>query len=287
MEEEKINVPPIKSQGKKTKIYGLIKTAFDDLEKEEDCLYIEPFVGTGVVGFNLNPKNAIFSDTNPHLIGFYNAIKNKDFNAKDLRLYLESEGKKLLSTPETKESYYYTVRERFNKEKNPLDFLFVSRSCFNGMMRFNRKGGFNVPFCKKPNRFSKSLITKIVNQFIWLEKRIHENDWTFLNEDYKILLEDHKNQDNVIYYLDPPYVNRNNDYYGGWTEKEEDELSARLKQQQGKFILSTWKETPFRKNEYIEKHWKDYHILTKDHVYHVGGQIENRNTVVEAIIIKR
>ena len=50
-------------------------------------------------------------------------------------------------------AYYREVKNRFNQEHSPFDFIFLSRAGFNGMMRFNRRGEWNIPFCKKPNRF--------------------------------------------------------------------------------------------------------------------------------------
>src|SRR5690606_306254 len=99
-----------------------------------------------------------------------------------VKQFLIEEGQKLL---ETNGDYYYTVRNRFNEESNPLDFLFLSRSCFNGMMRFNKKGGFNVPFCKKPNRFAQALITKITNQVENISQIIDQGEYVFKHQDYK------------------------------------------------------------------------------------------------------
>lgn len=82
----KVKVPPIKSQGKKTKLVEWIKESMDKLPKSKDWLYVEPFVGTGVVGFNLSPERAIFSDINPHLINFYNGLKEKFFIARCKRI---------------------------------------------------------------------------------------------------------------------------------------------------------------------------------------------------------
>jgi len=69
----KIFVPPIKSQGIKTKMVGWISSNVEEIEFDR---WIEPFMGTGVVAFNVRPKKALLCDSNPHLIKFYNALKD-------------------------------------------------------------------------------------------------------------------------------------------------------------------------------------------------------------------
>lgn len=283
IEEQKIMVPPIKSQGKKTKLANWIITELDEL-KSKNTLYIEPFIGTGVIGFNFMPNRAIFSDTNIHLINFYNDIKNKKIDSKLIRDYLEEEGSKLFKT---EGRHYYDVRKRFNEEHSSLDFLFLTRSCFNGMMRFNQKGGFNVPFCKKPNRFAPALVTKIVNQTKWLESAIHNNDWIFKVSDFRQILNQNKTKGNVLYYLDAPYILRHGDYYNQWKDEDEMDLFRGLSEQKGKFVLSTWLGNSFRKNPYVEKCWSSFELKTMEHTYHVGAKEKNRNKITEAIIIKK
>ena len=58
-----------------------------------------------------------------------------------------------------------------------------------------------------------------------------------------------------------------------------------LHKTKAKFILSTWHHNDFRANTSIEKHWSDFHIITKEHFYHAGGKEENRNPVVEALVM--
>lgn len=280
----KVSVTPIKSQGKKTKLVEWIKETIDDMKENEDFLYIEPFVGTGAVGFNIAPTNAVFADINPHLINFYNAIKTQTITSKIVKEYLTREGELLLSKGG---DYYYEVRSRFNKEGNPLDFLFITRSCFNGMMRFNKKGEFNVPFCKKPARFSTAYVTKITNQVAWLEKKILNNNWIFRVADFRDVLNEHKDNPNVIYYLDAPYVLRHSDYFNGWEGEEEEDLYTGLCAQKGSFILSTWYGNDYRKNPYFESLWSNFEIKMKAHTYHVGPKESNRNEILEALVINK
>ena len=160
---DKVFVPPIKIQGIKTKIVPLIQKS---VSLSNDSVWIEPFMGSGVVGFNIAAKEAIFADTNPYIIDFYNQIKEGHITSYKVRAFLEHEGK-LLEAGDS--DYYYCVRERFNEHHDALDFLFLNRACFNGMIRFNRNYEFNVPYGHKPQRFSKAYVTKIVNQVKYVE----------------------------------------------------------------------------------------------------------------------
>lgn len=272
----KVAVPPIKSQGIKTKLVPWIK---DIVPSDFDGLWIEPFMGTGVVAFNVAPKRALLCDINPHLVNFYQEIKEGKITPEIVRDYLNKEGSQLLDRGE---GHYYLIRARFNETHNPLDFLFLSRAGFNGMIRFNKKGGFNIPFCKKPARFAQAYVTKIVNQIASVAQVIKLKQFEFKCQSFEKTV---KNcTDNDIVYCDPPYIGRHVDYFNGWDEDLEYLLQRELAMISGKFILSTWHHNDFRKNEYIDTLWHKYNILTREHFYHVGGQVKNRNPMIEAII---
>lgn len=269
-------VPPIKSQGIKTKLVEWISSNVKELEIDR---WVEPFMGTGVVAFNVRPKKALLCDSNPHLIKFYKALQNKEITSGIVRNFLNEEGLKLF---ETEGEHYYTVRKRFNDLGNPLDFLFLSRSCFNGMMRFNKRGGFNVPFCNKPNRFAQALVTKITNQTENISKIIEQGDYEFKHQDFNQTLLELKNSDFV--YSDPPYIGRHVDYFDSWSEEEEFTLHNGLTNSNCKFILSTWLSNKYRTNDYVFSIWEDCFVATKEHFYHVGGKETNRNAVYEALL---
>lgn len=269
-------VPPIKSQGIKTKLVDWIASNVEDIQYDR---WVEPFMGTGVVGFNIRPKKALMTDSNPHLINFYKKLQSKEITGSIVKKYLTEEGKKLLAS---NGDYYYEVRKRFNETGSSLDFLFLSRSCFNGMMRFNRKGGFNVPFCKKPNRFAQALVTKITNQVKNVSQIIELGDFEFKHQDFQKTLSEVQETDLV--YSDPPYIGRHVDYFDSWSEDEEKILQKGLESSKAKYLLSTWLSNKYRTNEYIFTIWKDTFITTKEHFYHVGAKEENRNAVNEALI---
>ena len=272
----KVNVPPIKSQGIKTKLVPWIRNI---IPSDFSGTWIEPFMGTGGVAFNVAPERAILCDTNPHLVAFYSSIAKGDITPESVRSYLEREGKTLSSLGE---DHYYRVRDRFNSNHSPLDFLFLNRAGFNGMIRFNRRGEFNIPFCRKPQRFAQAYITKIVNQVIFVSKLLKAKDFSFKCQDFAKTINEASSTD--IIYCDPPYIDRHVDYYNGWNEVHEKALHDRLSSFSGKFVLSTWHHNDYRSNEYIESLWSKFDVLTREHFYHIGAKEENRNSVVEALV---
>jgi DNA adenine methylase len=275
----KVIIPPIKSQGIKTKLVPWIMEVAKIAQASGR--WIEPFLGTGVVAFNSGFNEAILNDINPHIINFYKGIQDGIITPSAVKCFLEREGQKLLAADENGYAYFRTVRDRFNKDFAPLDLLFLSRSGFNGMMRFSGKGNWNIPFCKKPNRFAQSYITKIVNQVANV-KAIIGSKWIFSNKNFAEIIPLASESD--IIYCDPPYYGRYVDYYNGWTEQDEELLFNLLSETKAKFILSTWHHNDWRENEMIERFWNKFNIVTKDHFYHSGGNIENRRTIVEALV---
>jgi DNA adenine methylase len=273
----KVIVPPIKSQGIKTKLVPWIKTILPSANGK----WIEPFLGTGVVAFNMGFSKAILNDTNPHIIGFYQDMKDNKITPDLVRKYLEFEGEILRNADENGYQHFRVIKNRFNDTFSSYDFLFLSRAGFNGMMRFNKEGKWNIPFCKKPNRFSKSYITKIVNQVIETKKMI-KKDWIFNNKHFSKIIPNATEED--IIYCDPPYFGRYVDYYNGWSQEDEELLFHQLSETKAKFILSTWHHNDYRENDMIKKYWNKFNIITRDHFYHSGGKIENRKSIVEALV---
>jgi DNA adenine methylase len=151
-------------------------------------------------------------------------------------------------------------------------------------MRFNRRGQFNVPYCHKPERFAQSYVTKIVNQIRRISEVISTRDWTFAVMDFRRTLAGVTPRDFV--YADPPYAGRHVDYFNSWSAADETELAELLKQISGKFILSTWHSNQFRKNELLEQNWHDpkFHLLTREHFYHVGSTEDLRHPMIEALV---
>jgi len=275
-----VGTPPLKCQGIKTKLIPFIFRSIQWQEKDK-TKWIEPFLGSGVVALNLAPNRALLFDTNEHIIRFYKDIQTGTLNAENVRDFLVAEGAKLL---ESGGEYFYEVRERFNNKGTSLDFLFLNRSCFNGVMRFNSKGRFNVPFCHKPGRFSQAYVTKITNQIVWASNRIRDKNWMFCAGGWKDALAQAEPNDFV--YLDPPYIGRHTDYYNSWNGDEAKELAVATKNLTCGFALSMWLENRYRKNSHIEECWSGLDARICTHFYHVGSTESLRNSMDEGLFVK-
>lgn len=273
---ESIKTPPIKIQGIKTKLVPFI---LNNIKWDGRGCWIEPFLGSGVVLFNASPKRAIVADTNKYIIRVYQAFQNGEMTPVNLREFLETEGQAL---KEKGESHYYEVRNRFNENHSPFDFIFLNRSCFNGMIRFNSRGGFNVPFCRKPERFAQAYITKICNQAAWVIDKMRGKNWEFVVQDWRETMALVKEGDFV--YLDPPYNDRHTDYFNQWNNGDADELAEAVKSLKTGFAYSTWKQNQYRVNEHLIRHFIDYPTFTTQHFYHVGSTEKLRNPMEEALV---
>ena len=169
--------------------------------------YVEPFVGGGAVLIDIlqkyEVKEAYAFDINIDLINCYNVIKN-DVNELITKLkQMESEFLNLDS--DDREKYFYDVRKEYNSykiseeelsTKRAAEFIFLNRTCFNGLYRVNRKGEFNVPFGKYKNpRICDS--NNLTNLSSLLQKVV------FKYGDYK---KSSECVDNTTFvYFDPPY----------------------------------------------------------------------------------
>ena len=269
--------PPLKTQGIKTKLTPFIA---GHIEWDWQGRWIEPFLGSGAALLNIRPTRAVAADSCAAVINFYRAIQDGRVTAARAEAFLQSEGERLRTDGA---AHYYRIRERFNELGNPLDFLFVNRACFNGLMRFNREGHFNTPFCKKPERFRPSYVTKICNQVQWAANAIQGRDWHFVCADWRNTLADVGEPDFI--YADPPYVGRFADFYGRWDDADGYELAMALRAAPCRFLCSTWVENQFRRNDKLFEWFDGYEIATFAHYYHLGAKESLRHAMREGLVI--
>jgi len=277
---QRVRVPPIKCQGIKTKLVPFLLANLHWPEQSASR-WVEPFLGSGVVAFNLQPERALLADSNQHIVRFYQAIQQGQIDREVVREFLTQEGQRLVQEGT---DYYYEVRDRFNQTGSPLDFLFLNRACFNGLMRFNRRGEFNVPFCHKPQRFSQAYITKIANQVDWVARQMAGRDWQLRVAHWTDSLSEVRAGDFV--YLDPPYIGRHTDYYNCWTIAEAEQLAAQTQALPCGFAVSMWLENQHRRNDHIAQCWSSLERRICDHFYHVGSRETWRGAIAEALLIK-
>ena len=106
--------------------------------------YYEPFLGGGAFFFDLIPQNAILGDINPELILVYRTVQNS----------VEKLVKELKNYPYEKR-YYYNIRDantnRWGDIRKTARFIYLNKSCYNGLYRVNKDGKFNVPFGRYKN----------------------------------------------------------------------------------------------------------------------------------------
>ena len=274
-------VPPIKIQGKKTKIVPKIMEIADELlnDHPEIDTWVEPFLGSGVVAFNCpgRIKKVIVNDINPHIIKFYKGIADNSITADNIREVFDIHNQNLIKDGY---DYYNQIKNRFNQSFDTMDFLFLTRTGFNGVMRFNGSGKWNVPFCKLNNRLSKNVIEDLTSSVDDLSRLFKSKDFTFYNKSFEDVIE--SAPENSIFYCDPPYYGLQVQYFKGWRKEDEIRLNEMLKDKM--FIYSTWLEDGIKENPMIDEYWGECEIEGKKHKYNVAEKAEKRNQVIEGLI---
>ena len=274
-------IPPIKIQGKKTKIVPKIMEIADGIlnDHPEIDTWVEPFLGSGVVAFNCpgKIKKVIVNDINPHIIKFYKSVADGIITPDKIREVFDIHNQNLLKDGY---DYYNQIKDRFNQSFDTMDFLFLTRTGFNGVMRFNNSGKWNVPFCKLNNRLSKNVIEDLASSVDELSRLFKSKDFTFYNQSFEEVIE--SAPENSIFYCDPPYYGLQVQYFKGWGKEDEIRLNEMLKDKV--FIYSTWLEDGIRENMMIKEYWGEYEIEGKKHKYNVAEKAEKRNQVTEGLI---
>jgi len=198
--------PFLKWAGGKTQLIGEIQKVLPDYVYKEKFMYIEPFVGSGaVLFFMLNNfhhlEKAVINDINEDLMNTYKAIASKPEELISILEVLQHEFHALEKKEEDKKKYYYQKRDLFNKRKEgkivqAALFIFLNRTCFNGLYRVNRQNEFNVPMgtYKRPTICDKDNILAVSKALQKVE---------ILCGDFEKTL--HFAGNNTLFYFDPPY----------------------------------------------------------------------------------
>lgn len=164
-------------------------------EGAADGVYFEPFLGGGAMFFDLAPKGmSVLSDANEHLVNLYACVRVRVEDVIDRLHALESGGHDRAT--------YYQARERFNTVGDPVLraalFIYLNKTCFNGLYRVNRKGEFNVSH----GRHRRGRPTILDEDALRAASCALEKSM-FLSVDFEAVMRLAMSDDFV--YLDPPY----------------------------------------------------------------------------------
>jgi len=237
--------------------------------------YIEPFFGGGAMFFYLEPKRAIINDINSKLMAFYLGVKS---NFESLKKELaEIEKQYILNrrkfeelkskTPDLRvddenEALYYQLRDMFNDltdktYSDALLYFYINKTAYSGMIRYNAKGEFNVPYGRYEN-LNTSLVTKAHSNLL--------SNTEIYNFDYTKIFEMAAEDD--FMFLDPPYDcvfsdYGNVEYKEGFNEKNHIELANSFKQLKCKALMVIGR-TPLTEKLYgemiVDEYGKSYAV---------------------------
>ena len=262
MEPHKSLNPIIKwSGGKKDEIKQILPHIPDKY-----TTYLEPFIGGGAVYFHLNPISAVINDVHKELVDFYQSIK--DGNAMEIYNFMKEH-------PNDEETYY---KVRGYKSKDPLSnakqFYYLRKTCYRGMLRYNKKGEFNIPY----GRYKNYNFEEIKNtDYETLLKRTE-----IFNKGFETIFAEYNDSNNFMF-LDPPYDSEFTDYgYCTFAKEQHENLAKCFKETDIRCLMIIGK-TPF-----IEELYKDYIVDEYDKKYRfklhsgrVGDEINTKHLIIK------
>ncbi len=235
--------------------------------------YYEPFLGSGAVFFYLCPKNAVLSDVNEELINVYTQMRDyPQLLVEQLKLHQAKHSKE----------YYYKIRDK--EFTAPIEragrFLYLNRTCFNGMYRENKAGKFNVPIGTKDNCIYD------INNFEHYSNALKSAE--LITCDYRKVI--NKAQKGDLLFVDPPYTIdqaqqnsfiKYNSKLFSWKDQE-DLCSELIKaRDRGAIIVSTNAYC----NELIEMYQREgFYVQAIEKKSTISGVIDKRRKMTELLI---
>lgn len=250
--------------------------------------YIEPFFGGGALYFYLEPQNAIINDVNIKLYSFYKQMKEEYPIARmqldELQTVYEQNQKEYDAIkkqhPEDRvenknEALYYKMRDMFNHKikceyLDAVVYFFINKTAYSGMIRYNAKGEYNVPFGRYKN-FNTKLITDKHYELL--------NRTDIYNYDYSEIFKMAGNNDFI--FLDPPYDTEFSEYAkNSFGKNDQMRLAEFLSKTEANFMLII-KATPYIYDLYKDK---GFSIYSFDKKYMVNFQNRNDRNVKHLVI---
>lgn len=291
----KIAKPFLKWAGGKTQLISDIQKALPKDISEEKLTYIEPFIGSGAVFFwmlNNFPKlkKAVINDINEDLINTYQTIASRPIELISILEILQNEFHALEDREDNKKLYYYEKRDLYNTRKEEQSkqaalFIFLNRTCFNGLYRVNRKNEYNVPMgnYKKPTICDKENILAVSMALQKVE---------ILCGDFEQTLEYAAN--NSLFYFDPPYkpLSETSSFNSYAKDEFNDNEQIRLKNFCSKLdtLNHTWilsnSDVKGRdvNNNFFDDLYADFNIQRVDARRNINANPEKRGSLKELLI---
>jgi len=229
--------------------------------------YIEPFIGGGALYFYLFPKKAVINDVHSELIDFYKSISNGYLN----NIY------EFMNNNSNDEITYYNIRDNMiinDYIDNAKRFYYLRKTCFRGMLRYNKEGKFNIPYGKYKTINYNELTNK--NYEILLKRtEIYNNNFEYIFNNY--------NDENNFMFLDPPYDSEFTDYgYCKFGKEEHIKLANLFKNTKIKCLMV------IGKTNFIEELYKDYIVDEYEKKYkfklydnRIGNEINNKHLIIK------
>lgn len=279
--------PIIKYRGGKSQE---LKNFIHHISNESFDTYFEPFFGGGAMYFALEPEKAVINDTNLKLMSLYQDVRDhyEKFHEQlhalgELYLYNQQKYSQLKASSNQNErvlnkneSLYYYMRREFNDPSGAyLDgvvYYFINKTAYSGMIRYNKKGEYNVPFGRYKN-FNSELVEESHSKLLQTAELYHT--------DYSEIFHLAKPED--IMFLDPPYDCVFNDY--GNLEKEDgfnEEEQRRLAQDFRN--LNTRALMIINKTPLTEELYRNYKIGEYEKRYSVNIKNRFKNTATHMIV---
>lgn len=295
MTEYKTAKPFLKWAGGKTQLIADIEMALPKEITQTNFTYIEPFVGSGAVLFWMlnrfpNLKKAIINDLNTDLINTYKTIASNPNELISILEVLQGEYHALEGDEDNKKNYYYSKRELYNsrEEKQTAQaalFIFLNRTCFNGLYRVNRKNEYNVPMggYKRPTICDKENILAVSKVLQKVE---------ILCGDFEQTL--HYTSENSVFYFDPPYkpLSETSNFNAYAKDEFNDDEQIRLKNFCSKldalnhvWLLSNSDvKAKNKKNNFFDELYADFKIQRVEARRNINSNADKRGSLTELLI---
>jgi DNA adenine methylase len=169
---------------------GQLIPQYSQFFPQEFDTYYEPFLGGGAVFFHLQPRRSVLMDINPELVNVYTCVRDR---VEDLISLLE------VHQEQHCETHYYRVRS--NPSDHPLEraarFIYLNKTCFNGLYRENSKGPFNVPMGRYKN-------PRVCHAELLRSVSLSLRNAQVLESPFDAMLHQVKGKRSFVYF-DPPY----------------------------------------------------------------------------------